>query len=95
LQHTSGTTKYLNGICYASDTYVVVGQDDVILTAPEFAGASYSNTWTARTLNTTNLLHTVAYGNNTFVAVGDGGKILRSTNKGVSWIAQLLALRKT
>jgi photosystem II stability/assembly factor-like uncharacterized protein len=69
--------------------------DDVILTAPEFVGASYNNTWTAKTSNTTNLLYTVAYSNNTFVAVGDGGKILRSTNKGVSWTAQLLALRRT
>jgi hypothetical protein len=34
-------------------------------------------------------------GNDIFAIVGDDEKILRSTNKGVSWTAQLLALRRT
>lgn len=54
------------------NSFVIVGEDGIILTSPDAA------MWTPRTSRTTENLNDVIYGRRTFVAVGDEGTILQS-----------------
>jgi hypothetical protein len=71
----------LYGVTYGNGLFVVVGNDDAILTSPDGV------TWTARTSGTTTYLKGVTYGNGLFVAVGSYGAILTSPD-GVTWTRQ-------
>lgn len=68
----------LNGVAYGNGTFVVVGDNGVILTSSDGAN------WTPVTSGTTAFLTAVTYGNGRFVAVGNSGSILISSN-GTSW----------
>jgi hypothetical protein len=57
--------------------------------------SSWSNSFSVMSAVSNNINCINDNGADIFVAVGDGGKIVRSTNKGVSWTPQLLALRRT
>jgi hypothetical protein len=71
----------LNGVVWASNQLVAVGNGGAIATSPEGDG------WTYRNSGTRNTLTSVTWGNNQYVVVGDSGTILSSPD-GISWAAR-------
>jgi hypothetical protein len=72
----------LTSVAYGNDTFVVVGDNGIILTSPD------GETWTQRTSGTSSTLLGVCYGNDTFVAVG--ADIILTSSDGVMWTSKTL-----
>jgi hypothetical protein len=62
----SGSTNYLEGICYAQGLFVAGGEQGNILTSTD------GTSWTSRTPENQFGIDSIAYGNGRFVAVGTG-----------------------
>ena len=83
-----GTSNVLYSGTYANNTFITVGHADTS-TYPSLLTSSDGTTWTSR--NTSGVMGTgkyiweIIYANNKFLAVGGGGKIITSTNNGVTW----------
>jgi hypothetical protein len=82
------TGKQLNGVAYGNNTFVVVGENGIILTSSD--GMS----WTVRNSGANAPLYSVTYGNGLFVAVGWPGLILTSPD-GVNWTVRTPLNRTT
>ncbi len=85
---TSGTTKTLRSVTYASGLWVAVGESTsqtsdtaVILTSTNMTA------WTARASGTGQSLNKVFHDGSKFIATGDGGVRLHSTD-GATWTTQ-------
>ena len=78
MRNPSPTRNNLNGVTYAGETFVAVGDGGTILTSPDGAA------WTHRVSGTSAAVEWVTYASGTFVAVGVGGTILTSPDA-VAW----------
>jgi photosystem II stability/assembly factor-like uncharacterized protein len=74
----------LNGIVYANDSFITVGDAGTILTSTD-----NGITWLKKVSGVIIPLNRITYGNNTFVAVGDYGTVLTSTDNGNTWTKRL------
>jgi hypothetical protein len=75
----SGVSAYLNGVAYANNIFVAVGDGGVV------TRSTNGQTWTNIAATATTLpLYSVGFGNGKFVAVGKGGVIVTS-DSGVVW----------
>jgi len=73
----------LAGVAYGNGTFVAVGWNGTILTAPG-GGPRRGLAWTSHNSGTSMFLSGVAYGNGTFLTVGLNGVVLTSPD-GVTW----------
>lgn len=73
----------LAGVAYGNGTFVAVGWNGTILTAPG-GGPRRGLAWTSHNSGTSMFLSGVAYGNGTFLTVGLNGVVLTSPD-GVAW----------
>ena len=70
--YTGGNNGNLRGATWSHRTWVVVGNNGLLITSTN------AQTWRARTTPVTKNLHAVRQFNNTFIVVGNGGTILQS-----------------
>ena len=75
----SGGQENLNGIVYAQNKYIIVGDNGTVGFSTLLTGP-----WITNTLSTNNNFLTVTHKNNIFVAAGSNGVIANSIN-GVNW----------
>lgn len=75
------STNSLQGIAYAFNQYVAVGENGIIVASTNLVA------WFVRNSGTTNRLDGIAFGNNMLVAVGAKGTVLTSSN-GVDWVVR-------
>jgi alpha-tubulin suppressor-like RCC1 family protein len=95
----SGTNTELQGIAFGDSTFVTVGNTQTDPTTLQPSAPVFTSpdgvTWTARLqtlpINGVLDLHDVAFGTdgiagNVFVAAGQGGYLLKSSDKGITWL---------
>jgi photosystem II stability/assembly factor-like uncharacterized protein len=80
-ESSSISSDYFNGVTFADNKYVVVGNGGAVYTS---SNASY---WVSESSTTVEELFEVTYGNNLFVSVGCHGTIITSPT-GVNWSSQ-------
>lgn len=80
-ESASISSDYFNGITFADNKYVVVGNSGAVYTS------SNASNWISQVSGTAQELFEVAYGNNLFVSVGCNGTIITSPT-GVNWSSQ-------
>ena len=80
-EKTTPISDNLRAVAYDGTTYVAVGAAGKIITSQN------GNTWVSQTSGVTNVLRDIIYNDDydAFIAVGTGGKILKSTDSGVTW----------
>ncbi len=80
-ESASISSDYFNGITFADNKYVVVGNSGAVYTS------SNASNWISQVSGTAQELFEVAYGNSLFVSVGCNGTIITSPT-GVNWSSQ-------
>ena len=80
-ESASISSDYFNGITFADNKYVVVGNSGAVYTS------SNARNWTSQVSGTVQELFEVIYGNSLFVSVGCQGTIITSPT-GVNWSSQ-------
>jgi hypothetical protein len=80
-ESASISSDYFNGITFADNKYVVVGNSGAVYTS------SNASNWISQVSGTVQELFEVAYGSNLFVSVGCQGTIITSPT-GVNWSSQ-------
>ena len=80
-EKTTPISDNLRAVAYDGTTYVAVGANGKIITSQN------GNTWVSQTSGTVNVLRDIIYNDDydAFIVVGTGGKILKSTDSGVTW----------
>jgi hypothetical protein len=76
----STASSALSAIVYSSNYWVIVGYNDIIGTSLD----GYNWTWTTSGWPGS-VWNSVCYGNGKFVAVGDKGRVIYSSDNGVTW----------